>query len=215
MNKGFFITIEGLDGSGKTTVTQKINNYLTSLINNKQINFAGVALTREPGNKDIPICNEIREIILKHSDIDTKSSVLLFSANRNEHLLKFIIPNLNENKIVLSDRFVDSSLAYQTYGNNLFDYVWETNKSIIGDWMPNITFYLDVNYETSNYRVRIRDNNNHFDFKTKEYFDGIRNNFLMLANKFNNRIKVINANLSEQEVFEAIKNELNKCLLIK
>ncbi len=133
-NKGLFVVFEGCDGSGKTTL---INNIVKRLRQEK----ISVCQTREPGG--CLVSEKIRDIIV-NNEIDAKTECLLFAAARNEHLLNTIIPALNEGKIVLCDRFVYSSIAYQKYARNLDDFVINVNDWILNKITPDIIIYLDL-----------------------------------------------------------------------
>jgi dTMP kinase len=113
MKKGIFITFEGPDGSGKTTVIQKVYNFL-----NKNYD---VLLTHEPGGTNNKIAEDIRNILLNKTKyiFDYRAEALLFAASRAQHVSDFIKPNLENKKIILCDRYVDSSLVYQGYGRGL------------------------------------------------------------------------------------------------
>jgi dTMP kinase len=114
LNKGFFISFEGPDGSGKSSVIKEIYNLLIK-------DGFEVVLTREPGGTNNVIAEDIRKILLNKIEykFDNRAEALLFSASRAQHVHDFIKPNLEQNKIVLCDRYVDSSLVYQGLGRKL------------------------------------------------------------------------------------------------
>ena len=141
IQKGVFITFEGPEGAGKTTVIKELY---------KRMEEQGlkVILTREPGG--IRIAEKIREIILDndHQEMDAKTEALLYAAARRQHLVEKVVPALQDGMIVLCDRFVDSSLAYQGHARGLgIDEVLSINEFAIGDTMPDLTVFFDINPE--------------------------------------------------------------------
>src|SRR3954470_4722817 len=134
MNSGIFITFEGPDGAGKSTIIDLVANRL-----------GDVLLTREPGGIDI--AEQIRAVILdrENTAMDPRTEALLYAAARRQHLIEKVKPALDEGKIVLCDRFVDSSLAYQGYARGLgIDEVLTINQFAIEQMMPHLTIYFDI-----------------------------------------------------------------------
>ena len=131
-----FITFEGPEGSGKTTVIEHIKNVLSETHD--------IVKTREPGG--IPISEKIREVLLdKEHSMDGRTEALLFAASRRQHLVERVIPALDAGKIVLCDRFIDSSLAYQGIARGIgFDDIMAINKFAIDTYMPDLTIYLKL-----------------------------------------------------------------------
>ncbi|MBF0714454.1 dTMP kinase [Gemella sp. GH3] len=201
---GKFITIEGSEGSGKTTISKFLFEYITSL-------GIKVILTREPGG--VPVSEKIRDIIL-HEDIDYRTEALLFAASRREHIVKKILPHLKQGYIVLCDRFVDSSLAYQVYGRGLEekdvvsinDYATELTK-------PDKTFYLDVNVDKGLERIENRQHNNKMDNEHNEFYVKVKQGYDSIAAKNSDRVIKINANNDIELVKEEIVEKIN--LLLK
>lgn len=149
LKKGIFISIEGIDGSGKSTLAKNLYNYL------KNNNFETI-LTKEPGGT--PFGLQLREILQKRTfDINPKSEFLLFASDRAQHFNEVIIPAVQENKIVISDRCHDSSIVYQGYGRGLDI---ETLKSInawaMNGMQPDLTIFVRVPVETALERIRER-----------------------------------------------------------
>ena len=137
MNKGLFITFEGNDGSGKTTISKLAYERL------KEMGYP-VIYTREPGGIDI--AEQIRKVILDPANtaMDERCEALLYAASRRQHLVEKVLPALNEGSIVLCDRFVDSSLAYQGVARNLgIDEVYNMNLFAIKDVMPDKTLFFE------------------------------------------------------------------------
>lgn len=135
MSKGYFISIEGGDGSGKSTQIKKMVSYL-------EAKGYSVLVTREPGGT--PIAEAIRNIILEptYSDMTARTEMLLYAASRAQHVEEKILPALSAGKIVLSDRFTDSSIAYQAYGRDLGDMVRIVNEIATAGLKPDLTIYL-------------------------------------------------------------------------
>lgn len=137
MNKGLFITFEGPDGSGKSTQIKYLQKYFEEL-------GMDIVFTREPGGTAIG--EKLRRIILdkNNSEMSDMTEALLYAASRAQHVHELIKPALDDNKIVICDRFIDSSIAYQGYGRNLGDCVRTINELAIEGCMPDITFLMDL-----------------------------------------------------------------------
>ena len=193
---GKFITFEGADGSGKTTQIEKIKEYLE-----KQGHKC--LLTREPGGSDLG--NKIREILLHYDgEVDSLAELLLYMADRAQHVKKVIIPALNEGKIVLCDRYTDSSVSYQGYARGLdIERIIELNKIATDGLEPDLTIVFDVETEVA--MKRVGDVKDRLEQEGVEFHKKLRNGYLELAKRFPDRIKVINSNLSIEEVFEQVK----------
>ncbi len=160
MKKALFITIEGPDGSGKTTVSKAIYEKLSS-------EGYKLKLTREPGGSKI--AEQIRNIILdiKNSEMDARCEALLYAAARRQHLVDKVLPALRDGVSVISDRFIDSSLAYQGVGRKIgIENVWQINQFAIDDCLPDKTIYLDIDAQVG--LKRIQRERNHLDRLDKE-----------------------------------------------
>lgn len=206
MNKGIFITIEGPDGSGKTTIIKEIAKRLSD----KGINFM---TTREPGGIDI--AEQIREVILntKNTAMDGRTEALLYAASRRQHLIERVIPALDEGKIVICDRFVDSSLAYQGYARELgIDEVYSINKFAIEDTMPDVTILLDCSPEIGLDRVFKNQGRevNRLDLEDVKFHDKVYEGYKKIKKLFPNRIKVVDANGSLEDSVSSVWNIINK-----
>ena len=148
MKKALFITIEGPDGSGKSTVSQTVCQRL-------QQEGYRLQLTREPGGSKI--AEQIRSIILdpQNTDMDARTEALLYAASRRQHLMDKVLPALENGIPVISDRFVDSSLAYQGVGRCIgIEPVWLINEFAIEGCLPDKTIYLDIDAETGLRRIQ-------------------------------------------------------------
>lgn len=168
--KGLFITLEGGEGSGKTTVSRMLKEWLEE-------RGETVLLTREPGGTET--AEMIRELILSR-EMDPLTEAFLFAAARNDHVNKVIVPALEEGKIVISDRYIDSSFVYQGIVNGLgVEIVYEINRPMLEKATPDITFLLDVSPSTSEYRVkkRLSESTNRFDRAGIEFFEKVRRGY--------------------------------------
>lgn len=183
--KGKFITIEGIDGSGKSTMSK----YIVEQIKKRGHN---VILTREPGGIDVS--EEIRNIILTN-DIDPRTEALLFAASRREHIKKKIEPALEEGTFVVCDRFLDSSIAYQVFGRNLkMEDIISINDFALDGLEVDVTFYFDVEVEEGLSRTRGRNENNKLDSESEEFYKRIKSAYDYLYEQYPNRIRKIDAN---------------------
>lgn len=205
--KGKFITLEGPDGSGKTTVSKIVVERL-------EAEGYKVLLTREPGGIDIS--EQIREIILdtKNTAMDARTEALLYAAARRQHLVEKVEPALQQGYIVICDRFVDSSLVYQGVGRKIgIDEVYEMNLFAIGDIKPDTTIFFDLPYEVGLARIskgdRVADR---LDLESNDFHKDVYNGYMTICDKFADRISKIDASKSIEEVVEqviaVIKNKL-------
>ena len=208
MEKGLFITFEGCEGSGKTTVSKYLYNRL------KEEGY-DVIYSREPGGVDI--AEQIRSVILnvRNTAMDPRTEALLYAASRRQHLAEIVLPALKAGKIVLCDRFVDSSLVYQGYARGIgIDKVWELNQFAIDDCMPDLTLYYDVDVETGLSRVRSRGEMNRLDSENVEFHRSVRKAYQMIAEKYPERIVTIDSNRPlrevEEESYTLLKNRINR-----
>lgn len=156
MKKGLFISIEGPDGSGKTT---QINLLRDFLVDNKLFDF-DILFTREPGGTQIG--EKIRDIILdnSHTEMDDLTEAMLYAAARAQHVEEVIKPALKQGKLVICDRFVDSSIAYQEYGRELGEKVSIINKIAVNQIMPYRTIFIDIDPELARNRIAESVSNN-------------------------------------------------------
>lgn len=196
MNK-LFITLEGGEGAGKSTIIKMLSEALV------EKGFY-VTCTREPGG--IEIAEQIRNVILdkRNVSMDSKTEALLYAAARRQHLVEKVLPELEKGHVVLCDRFIDSSLAYQGYARGLgIDEILTINQFAIGDYMPSLTLYLDVRPEIGLSRID-KDNQrevNRLDLESLEFHSTVREGYLKLLHMFPERIKLINAEGSIEDVF--------------
>lgn len=208
MDSGLFITIEGPEGAGKTTVLNMIA---------EKIRETGrkVLATREPGGIDI--AEQIRNVILKkeNTSMDPRTEALLYAAARRQHLVEKVEPALKEGYIVLCDRFIDSSLAYQGVARGLgIEEVYRVNKFAIGQMMPKLTLYLDIDPKEGLERIRKNEGRevNRLDLEKLEFHEKVREGYLLLLRKFPERICKIDASQHIDNVFEESMERIMKLL---
>ena len=195
MTKGILITLEGPEGAGKTTILQEILPILTQA-------GAAILTTREPGG--IRIAESIREIILapENTAIDGKTELLLFAAARRQHLNEKVRPALAEGKIVIIDRFIDSSVAYQGYarGIDVADVEMINNFATDG-LLPDLTLYFDVDTEIGLSRVMSGNREvNRLDLEAKEMHQKVRAGYQAIAKANPERIVTIDASQTIDQV---------------
>lgn len=200
---GFFLTFEGIEGSGKTTQAERLFHFL------KERSFPCL-LTREPGGT--PIGEKLRELLLSPGtgSLDPLTEALLFEAARREHVLKVINPALQEDKIVICVRFADSTLAYQGWGRGVeLDLLSSLNERVTGGLSPDCTVLLDVDPETGLSRSFSRHSCDEIRFElefqgTRHLLEAIRNGYLELAHREPQRFLVVSADRPEDEIFAEI-----------
>ncbi|WP_406616079.1 dTMP kinase [Mycoplasmopsis hyopharyngis] len=208
-----FITFEGLDGSGKTTIINKLIERLLLLKPNLKY-----VLTREPGGKDVPEAEKIREIILsKNSNISPITEALLYSASRRIHLEKVIWPSLEKNHLLICDRYIDSFFAYQGFARNLgYKFVKKITDLIINKTIPDITFYLNVTPEQGKKRrLENRLIQDRLDEEKEDFHNKVYKAYQKLISLNKKRFIVINGFQSIDLVLEEIIEKLFKHSLFK
>lgn len=201
--KGYFITFEGPDGSGKTTVATAVCEEL------KKRGYE-VIHTREPGG--IEISEKIRNIILdpENTMMDAKTEALLYAASRRQHLVEKVFPAIRDGKIVICERFLDSSLAYQGYGRQLgFDEVLEINLFAIDRTYPDLTIYLDVDEQVGLDRLSSRNFKDRLDQESIDFHHRVAQGYQEVLRRFKDRIRIVDASRGKEEV---IADSLNRIL---
>lgn len=197
--QGYFITIEGGEATGKTTQIQKLKNHF---VKNDSYYF-----TREPGGTIF--AEDMREYIVT-GDKDKMlpiSELLLLNAARYDHLQKLIIPKLNQGVNVVCDRFLDSTIAYQSSARGVPQkLVYDMHKLVNGNFTPNLTIVLDLDSVVARQRVldRDKDSDERFEKFPLEFHQTIRNSFLSAADRNDRNIKVIDATQSPALIFDQI-----------
>ncbi len=194
-----FITIEGGEGCGKSTLCQNLANELSAM------NIENI-VTREPGG--IKASEEIRTVIMEN-EVELKTEVLLFAAARNEHLKQLIIPALKKDKYVICDRYVDSSLAYQGYAHGLgIDEVLSINEYAINNNLPHLTFWLDMDAKDALNRINSEREVNRFDQKTIEFHEKVREGYQRLYERYPHRIIKLDARKTTEELTKIILEKI-------
>ncbi len=185
MREGYFISFEGGDGSGKSTQIQILRDFLEE-------RGYDVILTREPGGT--PISEKIRSIILdkENSEMDDMTEALLYAAARAQLVSQVIRPALEAGKVVICDRFVDSSMAYQAYARGLGDSVKTINGFAVGDCMPNLTILLKVNPQVGSSRIGDRERDR-IELASREFHKKVYEGYLQLEKLYPDRIVGIDA----------------------
>ena len=203
MNRGKFITIDGLEGAGKSTQIDFIKKYLSD--RNRD-----VFLTREPGGTDLG--ERLRALLLdKNIDaMNPDTELLLMFAARNEHVKKVIVPKLEQGVWVISDRFTDASYAYQGGGRGIpLERIGELEQWTLQDFVPDMTFLLDLDVELGLSRVEQRGEKDRFEEEHRDFFNKVREIFSNRASKYPERIKLIDASKNIDETSSQIKKILD------
>ncbi len=198
-----FLTFEGIEGSGKSTQIKMLKSSL------EKIHF-DVEITREPGWGEVG--RLIRKIILDvpDLDLDSFSEISLFCADRAQHVKELIKPMLNKGKIVLCDRYFDSTLAYQGYGRSLdIELVKKMAIASTLGLIPNVTILLDISVNTALSRIVERPGRNRIDDESFDFHSRVKKAYLGIA-KDSPRVHVIDGEDNELEVHERVKNCLSK-----
>ena len=200
-----FITIEGPEGSGKTSVANKIVTTLEAM-------GFDIVFTREPGGT--PIAEQIRDVILdkKNTLLDPRAEALLYAASRRQHLVEKVWPALKEGKIVICDRFIDSSLAYQGGARGLgVENILNINLFATENTLPNLTLLFDLEPEIGFKRIAANKNRevNRLDLEERNFHIKVRNTFLELSKVYKDRYRIIDASKPFDEVYN---NALNVIL---
>lgn len=213
ITRGYFITVEGSDGVGKSTQIHNIENYFLKL-------GYEVQLTREPGGTRIG--DKLRDILLdvSNDEMNDMTEMLIYAASRAQHIKELIEPSLKKGKIVISDRYIDSSIAYQGYGRRL----GEKAVKIVNEYasfglIPDLTFWLDLDPELGRKRIlsrsMIQDKEVTFDrieIEKNDFHNRVREGYKKIARKNPERVHRIDASLKADEVWEEIELILRKII---
>ena len=200
-----FITFEGLDFCGKSTQVQLLEKYL--LENDKK-----VKIIREPGGT--PISEKIRNILLdkKNSEMSIETELILFSGSRSQLVNQVILPALKDNFYVISDRFHDSSIAYQSFGRKIsLGFVEELQRFVIGKAVPDITFFLDIPIdEVIKRKSKVKQVElDRIELSKMDFYERVRKGYIYLSEK-EKRFRTISGQLSIPEIHHIIINEIKK-----
>lgn len=205
MTEGFFITFEGIEGSGKTTQINLLAEYL------KDKGY-DVLVSREPGGT--PLGEKIRHLLLdpQYSSMDYRTEILLYAADRAQHVKEKIKPALKKGKIVISDRFADSNLAYQAAGRGLdYEIVYQINDWIIDSTWPDLTFILDIDIKEGLKRARAQSfdaEGDRLEREVDDFHQRVRDAYLKMAEK--ERFALVNAGESIKQVQKNIENIISR-----
>lgn len=206
-----FVTIEGPEGSGKSSVTKEVVKLLEK-------DGYEVVLTREPGGT--PIAEQIRNVILdkENTKMDSMTEALLYAASRRQHLVEKVWPLSKAGKIIISDRFLDSSLAYQGGARRLgIDKILALNQYATDGYYPELTLLFDLDPRIGLARIAANKGRevNRLDLEKIDFHDSVRQTFLDLAKRFSDRYVVLDASKPFDDVvldaYKAIKDRLSKC----
>jgi dTMP kinase len=199
-----FITFEGIDFCGKSTQVELLKKYLEQ-------NDHKIVIIREPGGTEIS--EKVRDILLdkKNNMMFIETEILLFAASRSQLVREKIRPFLNENYYVISDRFHDSTTAYQGYGRGLpVEIVNNIHNLSIGETIPDITFFIDIPVEEAERRKAAQGSRSldRIEVSENNFYEKVRHGYLEIAAR-QNRFKVINGMMSIEEIHKQILNEIN------
>lgn len=203
-----FITFEGADGSGKSTQVKFAQEYLTGL-------GYTVEVTRDPGGTDLGLM--LREILLNYrGDLSSLSEMFIFLADRAQHVETKIKPLLAKGVVVLCDRYIDSTLAYQGYGRGLSKEAIEYMNTIATQNLkPDLTLLFDVSTEVSMQRVEKSGDKDRLESEAREFHQKVVKGYLTIANNNPERFSIINANLDIEKVSKQVKEAIDSKLTLK
>ncbi|MBR0469417.1 MAG: dTMP kinase [Mogibacterium sp.] len=199
--RGLFITLEGGDGAGKSTQIRNIEKFFEE-------KGMTVTHTREPGGT--PIGEKLRSILLDpaNTEMEAVTEMLIYAAARSQHVRETVLPALERGEVVICDRFVDSSIAYQAYGRNLGSMVAEVNGHATGGLRPDITIWLDIDPETGRARATRDSGPDRLESESTAFHTRVREGYASMAEAEPDRFKRVDASGSVEE----IKDEIYKLL---
>lgn len=202
--KGLFISFEGGEGSGKSSVINVVKEKL-------EAEGHKVVITREPGG--VNVSEQIRNVILAvDNKMSKETEALLYAASRTEHLYAKVIPLLEEGYIVLSDRYIDSSLAYQGYARGIgIEKVLEINM-FAKEFLPKVTYFFDVRPEVGLARIKGRDKIDRLDLETLDFHKKVYEGYQEVCKLYPNRVKSINGERNIEEIIKDIYNDIKTYL---
>lgn len=201
--KGYFVTLEGGEGSGKSTQLKLLEDYLDK-------GGYDVIYTREPGGT--PISEEIRKILLggKNVEMSDETEALLFAAARAQHIKEKILPAIGEGKTVVCDRYVHSSLVYQGYARGLGEFVEKVNSYALENCMPDVTIFLDITPERAFARKGGADADDRLEQSGIDFHRRVYDGYVRMAEKFPDHFVRVNADRGIDEVFAEILDTLRQ-----
>ena len=195
--RGLFITIEGGDGAGKSTQIRNIESFFEE-------RGLTITHTREPGGP--PISEKLRDILLDplNSEMDAVTEMLIYAAGRAQNVREIVEPALERGEIVICDRFVDSSIAYQAYGRCLGDMVAEVNHHATGGLKPDLTIWLDIDPETGRARAAHGRTPDRLERESSDFHSRVREGYASIAETEPERFKRVDASGTVEEIKEEI-----------
>lgn len=202
--KGKFITFEGCEGSGKSTQLKMFEEYLKE-------NNIDYVFTREPGGTNIS--EKIRQIILdiENSEMTDECEAMLYASARIQHIKEKIIPALNEGKLVLCDRYIDSSIAYQAYARNLGeDFIKKINSYCFENCMPDYTVFLNISSEEAFKRKGGADKDDRLELSGSDFHKKVYQGYLECVKQYPNRFLVIDCSGSKYQTHQKIVDKLKE-----
>jgi dTMP kinase len=202
--KGLFISFEGGEGSGKSSAINVVKEKL-------EADGYKVVVTREPGG--ISVSEQIRDVILAvDNKMSKETEALLYAASRTEHLYRKVIPLVNDGYIVISDRYIDSSLAYQGYARGIgIEKVLEINM-FAKEYLPKVTYFFDVRPEVGLARIVGRDKIDRLDLEGFDFHQKVYDGYKEVCKLYPERIKVINGERPIELIIEDVYNDIKKYL---
>lgn len=202
--KGLFISFEGGEGSGKSSAINVVKEKL-------EADGYKVVVTREPGG--ISVSEQIRDVILAvDNKMSKETEALLYAASRTEHLYRKVIPLVNDGYIVISDRYIDSSLAYQGYARGIgIEKVLEINM-FAKEYLPKVTYFFDVRPEVGLARIVGRDKIDRLDLEGFDFHQKVYDGYKEVCKLYPKRIKVINGERPIELIIEDVYNDIKKYL---
>ncbi len=195
--RGLFITLEGGDGAGKSTQIRNIERFFTE-------KGLVVVHTREPGGT--PISEKLRDILLDNhnTEMSPVTEMLIYAASRAQHVREFVIPALERGEIVICDRFVDSSVAYQAYGRELGDMVAEVNRHATGGLRPDITFWLDIDPAAGRARAARAGELDRLEMEKLDFHYRVYEGYKKIAEQEPDRVRRIDASDTVENICSSI-----------
>lgn len=204
--QGLFITIEGTEGMGKSTVMKSLADFLSE----KKLDFI---ITREPGGTEI--AEKIRQVILSHYDeiMNPETELLLYFAGRIQHVQSVVLPAKNAGKIVISDRFTDASYAYQGGGRSIpLEKIRMLEEQFINDLQPDLTLLLDAPINVGLERIAARGDKDRIETETLSFFERVRAIYHQRVQDYPDRFRMIDATQTVEKVNLAVRDCIEKIL---
>ncbi len=201
--RGLFITLEGGDGAGKSTQIKNIKSFFEK-------KGLVVVHTREPGGT--PISEKLRDILLdsNNREMEAVTEMLIYAAARAQHVRELVMPQLEKGSIVICDRFLDSSIAYQTYGRKLGDMVEIVNGYATDGLTPDLTFWMDIDPDAGKERVSKMGDFDRLEMEERDFHYRVYDGYKKIAENNPERVKRIDATHSVEEISEEIVNYLEE-----